>query len=195
MVGRYQRGDGVGTGLGSWVEEKPVCEKRTQFGRAMAQLGIEMIPACSPEARGRSERAFGTHQGRLPKELAAAGVTDIDAANRYLREVYLPAFNAEFAQLAREPGSAFVPFQDTAVLYDILCEIHERRVGRDNCVKFEGRVLQLPADRHRSHYAEVRVKVRRHANGVLSVWHGPRKLAAYTPCGERLSDDELPVAA
>ncbi|MBX9849766.1 MAG: hypothetical protein K2X64_10765, partial [Rhodocyclaceae bacterium] len=83
-------------------------ENPTQFGRAMKQLGIEMIPAYSPEARGRSERAFGTHQGRLHNELAAAGITDMDAANRYLQEVYLPAFNAEFAQPAPEEGSAFV---------------------------------------------------------------------------------------
>lgn len=69
----------------------------TQFGRALRRMGIEMIAAYSPEARGRSERAFGTHQGRLPLELAAAGITDMEAANRYLREVYLPAFNAEFA--------------------------------------------------------------------------------------------------
>ena len=69
----------------------------TQFGRAMRQLGIEMIPAYSPEARGRSERAFKTHQERLPKELALEGVYTMDAANRYLRENYMPAFNAEFS--------------------------------------------------------------------------------------------------
>ena len=102
----------------------------TQFGRAMARLGIEMIPAYSPEARGRSERAFGTHQGRLPRELAAAGIRDMESANRYLREVYLPAFNAEFARPAREEGSAFVACADPAALDDILCEIHERVVGR-----------------------------------------------------------------
>jgi hypothetical protein len=82
----------------------------TQFGRAMKYLGIEMIPAYSPEARGRSERAFATHQGRLPQELAAAGITTLEAANRYLEEVYRPAFNAEFQQPARKaqpkcPGS------------------------------------------------------------------------------------------
>ena len=167
----------------------------TQFGRAMAQLGIEMIPAYSPEARGRSERAFGTHQGRLPKELAAAGITDIDSANRYVREVYLPAFNAEFAQPARQAGSAFVPCPDLAGLDDILCEVHERTVGRDNCVRFERRVLQLPADRYRRNYAKVRVKVRRHLSGDLSVSHGPRKLASYSPDGELRTDDELAVAA
>ncbi|MEO1767025.1 hypothetical protein V6E02_07360, partial [Thiobacter sp. AK1] len=93
----------------------------TQFGRAMRQLGIEMIPAYSPEARGRSERMFRTHQDRLPKELAAAGITDMAAANRYLREVYLPAFNAEFLQPAQEEGSAFVPWIG-GDLDDILCE-------------------------------------------------------------------------
>ena len=166
----------------------------TQFGRAMARLGIEMIPAYSPEARGRSERAFRTHQGRLPRELAAAGIADMESANRYLREVYMPAFNAEFARPAREEGSAFVPCGDLAALDDILCEVHERTVGRDNCVRFERMALQLPADRHRPHYVKARVKVRRHADGALSVWHGPRRLARYGSGGERLAD-ELPVAA
>ena len=166
----------------------------TQFGRAMARLGIEMIPAYSPEARGRSERAFGTHQGRLPRELAAAGIRDMESANRYLREVYLPAFNAEFARPAREEGSAFVACADPAALDDILCEVHERVVGRDNCVRFERLALQLPADRRRPHYVKARVKVRRHADGALSVWHGPRKLARYGPGGELLAE-ELPAAA
>jgi len=80
----------------------------TQFGRAMRQLGIEMIAAYSPQARGRSERAFRTHQDRLPKELALAGVTDMEAANRYLAAVYLPAFNQEFMRPPMEEGSAFV---------------------------------------------------------------------------------------
>ena len=106
----------------------------------------------------------------------------------------MPAFNAEFARPAREAGSAFVPCRDPAALDDILCEIHERTVGRDNCVRFEARVLQLPADRHRPHYVKARVKVRRHADGTLSVWHGPRKLARYSPDGEPLAD-ELPAAA
>ena len=85
-------------------------EHPTQFGRAMNQLGIEMIPAYSPEARGRSERMFGTHQDRLIKELALYAITDLDAANRYIEEVYLPAFNDEFAHPPTEDGSAFVPW-------------------------------------------------------------------------------------
>jgi transposase len=159
----------------------------TQFGRALEQLGIEMIAAYSPEARGRSERAFGTHQERLPKELTAAGITGMAAANRYLREVYRPAFNAEFMHPAREPGSAFVPFIGTH-LAEILCECFERRVGNDNCVHFEGRVLQIPADRHRCHYVKAKVRVRRYPDQTLAVFHGPRCLARYDAQGQPQTD-------
>lgn len=154
----------------------------TQFGRALAQLGIEMIAAYSPEARGRSERAFRTHQDRLPKELALAGVSDMVAANRYLAETYLPAFNAQFMQPAMEEGSAFVAWIGGG-LDDILCEHFERTVGNDNCVHFEGRVLQIPADRHRCHYVKVKVRVLRYPDGALAVCHGPRKLASYDAQG------------
>lgn len=150
----------------------------TQFGRAMQQLGIEMIAAYSPEARGRSERAFGTHQGRLPKELAFHGITTMDAANRYLAEVYQPAFNAEFMQPAAEECSAFVPWIGTSI-DDILCEHHERTVTADNCVCFEGLTLQIPANRYRCHYVKVGVNVLRYADRSLAVFHGPRKLADY----------------
>ena len=106
----------------------------------------------------------------------------------------MSAYNAEFAQPAREDGSVFVLCGDLAALDDILCEIHEHVVRRDNCVRFERRVPQLLAVRHRSHYVKARVKVRRHADGTLSVWHGPRKLAKYSPGGEPLADG-LPAAA
>lgn len=160
-------------------------ENLTQFGRAMKQLGIEMIPAYSHEARGRSERAFGTHQGRLPNELVAAGITDMEAANRYLQEVYLPAFNAEFAQPAPEEGSAFVAWIGGS-LDDILCEQYERTVSADNCVRFEKLILQIPADRHRCHYVKARARVHRYADGNLAVLHGPRKLADYNREGKLL---------
>ena len=155
----------------------------TQFGRAMKQLGIEMIPAYSPEARGRSERAFGTHQGRLPQELVAAGITTLEAANRYLEEVYRPAFNAEFQKPALEEGSAFVPWIGGA-LDDILCEQFERTVGHDNCIRFEGLALQIPANRHRCHYIKAKVRVHRYLDARLAVFHGPRKLADYTAEGQ-----------
>ena len=163
-------------------------EHLTQFGRAMKQLGIHMIAAYSPEARGRSERAFGTHQGRLPQELALAGITTMEAANRYLRERYLPAFNGEFAVLAMEEGSAFVPWIGGS-LDDILCEQYERTVGNDNCVRFETLILQIPADRHRCHYVKARVRVNRYASGALALFHGPRGLAYFTPDGRPITDD------
>jgi hypothetical protein len=160
----------------------------TQFGRAMRQLGIEMIAAYSPEARGRSERAFGTHQGRLPQELALAAITSMAAANRYLAEVYLPAFNTEFAQSAMAEGSAFVPWIGGS-LDDILCEQFERTVSADNCVRFDGLILQIPADRHRCHYVKARVRVNRYASGALAVFHGPRALAYFTADGTPITAD------
>lgn len=154
----------------------------TQFGRAMQHLGIEMIAAYSPEARGRSERMFRTHQERLPRELALAGITDMAAANRYLTEIYRPAFNAEFMQPAMEEGSAFVAWIG-GPLTDILCERYERTVGNDNCVSFEGLKLQIPADRHRCHYVKAKVTVLRRQDGTLAILHGPRQLAEYSASG------------
>jgi transposase len=165
----------------------------TQFGRAMQQLGIEMIAAYSPEARGRSERAFGTHQGRLPQELAIYGITTMDAANRYLAEIYMPAFNAEFMQPASEKGSAFVSWIGTK-LDDILCEYHDRTVTADNCVCFEGLRLQIPADKCRCHYVRVKVSIHRYADASLAVFHGPRKLADYDQQGT-LKKSKMAVTA
>jgi hypothetical protein len=165
----------------------------TQFGRAMQHLGIEMIAAYSPEARGRSERQFRTHQDRLPRELALAGITEMAAANRYLAETYLPAFNAEFMQPAMEEGSAFVAWIG-GCLDDILCERCDRQVGADNCVSFEGMKLQIPADRHRCHYVKAKVSVLRRMDGTLAIFHGPRKLADYEPKGQLRSANLKAVA-
>jgi transposase len=156
----------------------------TQFGRAMRKLGIEMIPAYSPEARGRSERMFSTHQDRLVKELFAAGITDLESANQYIQDVYLTAFNHEFMQPAMEPGSAFIPYLGED-LEDILCEQYERTVGNDNCVCFEGLTLQIPQDNARFHYVKVKVRVHRNSDGSLSIFHGPRKLANYDRKGRQ----------
>ena len=154
----------------------------TQFWRAMRQLEIEMISAYSPEARGRSERAFGTHQGRLPKELALMGITNMEQANRYLREVYMPHFNEVFSVPALEEGSAFVPLGNVD-LNEILCEQSERKVGRDNCVHFEGLILQIPSDRYRCHYVGASVRVSRYQDGRVAIFHGHRKLVEYDAKG------------
>lgn len=155
----------------------------TQFGRAMAQLGVQMIAAYSPEARGRSERMFRTHQDRLVKELALHKITTMDAANRYLKAHYLPRFNAEFQVPAAETGSAFVSCVGTSVT-DILCEQYERQVGKDNCVQFERLCLQIPSDQHRMHYVKAKVRVHRYVDSSLAIFHGPRRLADYHTNGE-----------
>ena len=130
---------------------------------------------------------FATHQERLPKELAAHGIDTMPEANRYLAEHYRAAFNEEFTVPAAEPGSAFVPFIGPG-LADIVCEHHERTVGRDHCVSFEGRRLQLPAQTHRRHFIKVRVRVHRYPDGHLAMFHGPRKLAEYEPDGSLRAD-------
>ena len=157
----------------------------TQFGRAMRQLGIEMIPAYSPEARGRSERAFRTHQERLVKELAVAGITDMKKANAYIRNIYLPAFNNEFSITPEEAASMFVSWAGTTV-EDILCEHYERTVGNDNCVRFDGLALQIPKDQYRYHYVRVKVRVHRYPNGNLAIFHGHRKLVSYNAKGKEV---------
>lgn len=158
----------------------------TQFGRAMKQLGITMIAAYSPEARGRSERMFETHQGRLPNELAKMGITTMTAANKYLHDSYMPACNADFACEPREAAAAFVPYIGIE-LKDILCEHHERTVGNDNCVHFERLILQIPPDRYRFNYVKTKVRVHCYHDGTLGVFHGPRKLADYDCQGQFLS--------
>ena len=168
-------------------------ENLTQFGRAMRQLGIEMIPAYSPEARGRSERAFRTHQERLVKELALAGITEMKQANVYIRDVYMPAFNKEFAVTPEESASMFVPWVGTP-LQDTLCEHYERTVGNDNCVKFDGMTLQIQPDKYRFHYVKVKVRVHRYTNKTIAIFHGHRKLASFNSKGKEVSNCNKRVA-
>ena len=162
----------------------------TQVHRALRQLGIELIPAYSPEARGRSERMFGTLQGRLPQELRLAGITDMDAANGFLTERFLPAHNERFVEKPQESSSDFVPWTGRD-LTDILCVQEERTVGNDNTVRYERRVLQIPADRHRHHYVKCKVRVHEYPNGTLAVFHGPRCLARYHADGRPLHTDSV----
>ena len=157
-------------------------QQLTEVGRALRQLGIEHIAAYSPAARGRSERAFQTHQGRLPNELARAVITDMGGANQYLEKHYRPSHNREFCVASTVLGTAYVPFIG-ASLPDILCEQHERTVGNDNCVSFNRMSLQLPADAMRNHYVRAKVRVHRYVDDTLAVFHGPRKLAAYDATG------------
>ena len=155
----------------------------TQVHRALQQLGITLIPAYSPEARGRSERVFRTLQDRLPKELALAEVTDMTAANAFLRDHFVPAYNQRFAVPAVEPGTAFIPWVGSS-LTDLLCVQEDRVVANDNTVRYQGLSLQIPPDPHRFHYVKVMVRVHAYPDGTLAVFHGPRCLARYHATGE-----------
>ena len=147
-------------------------DRRSQVGRALHQLGIEHIAAYSPEARGRSERAFGTLQDRLVKELALVGIAEIEAANRFIEERYLPEHNRRFAVPPELEDSAFVPLVRPGQVDDILCLHAERVVGRDNTVRYARRVLQLPAAPDRPHYVKAQVRVHEYPDGTLAVFHG-----------------------
>lgn len=172
---------------------KVAKDQPTQVGRALAQLGIEHIPAYSPEARGRSERAFGTLQDRLPKELALAGITTIEAANRFLAEVYLPEHNARFGVAPEQPETAFVADQAGAHR-DVLCVQEERMVGNDNCVRYRGLCLQIPPSPVRPHFVKAKVRVHDYPDGTLAVFHGPRRLARYRADGTLLGADRMLAA-
>jgi transposase len=166
--------------------EKVAKELPTQVGRALAQLGIRHIAAYSPEARGRSERMFGTLQDRLPKELADAGIGTIDAANRFIAETYLPAHNRRFAVEAPEPGSAFVPWSG-GPLAEILCHQEDRVVGNDNTVSFEKLRLQIEPSPLRHHFAKATVQVRRYLDGTIGLFFGPRCIGRFAPDGAPIS--------
>jgi transposase len=155
----------------------------TQVGRALSQLGVEHIAAYSPEARGRSERAFRTLQDRLPKELALAGVRDVEAANAFIREVYLPAHNARFAVEPADKASAFVSVAE-AQWRDILCVQEERVVAPDNTVGWNGRRLQIPPHPARAHFVRAKVRVHHYPDGEIAVFHGPRLLVRWRPNDE-----------
>lgn len=168
-------------------------QQPTQFHRALEQLGIELIAAYSPQARGRSERTFKTWQERLPRELALAGITTMAEANRYIKRRFLPTFNRLFSVPAREPGSAFVPFIGSH-LADTLCVQEPRVVGNDNCVRYRNLWLQIPADTHRCHYVKATVRVHEYPNATLALFHGPRCLARYTAQGKAMQAKPRHVA-
>jgi hypothetical protein len=173
-------------------ESKVDKKELTQVGRALSQLGITHIPSYSPQARGRMERVFGTLQKRLPPELRLARIRTIPAANRYLREHFVPEYNARFAVPAAEPGSAFVPYIGRPI-DDVLCVQQDRVVGADNCVSYNRRSLQIPPQRHRQHYVRATVRVHEYPDGALAIFDGPRCLACFDPKGR--VKDVVPRAA
>lgn len=154
----------------------------TQLGRALRDLGVQMIPAYSPQARGRSERSFGTWQGRLPQELRLHGINAIADANRFLREQYVAEFNRRFQVPAAQRGTAFTacPRRDLDLIFSLQ---FERTVNRDNTVSFQNLALQIDKVSWRGTLAGCVVTVHQHLDGTLSMTHGPRRLGRYTSQG------------
>lgn len=155
----------------------------TQVGRALTRLGIEHIAAYSPEARGRSERTFRTLQDRVPKELRLAGITTIEAANVWLREVYIGEYNRSFAIEPLEEDAGFVA-DEAGIWRETLCIIEDRTVAKDNTVAWGGLRLQIPPSRLRPHFVKAAVRVHAYPDGILAVFLGPHRLATFNPEGE-----------
>ena len=162
--------------------EAPAEEQSGQVTLALRALGIRQILARSPEARGRSERAFGTVQGRLPQELRVAEITDYEAANRYLEQVFVRDFNRRFTVAPAQPESAFVPL--AGVDLELLLSVrHERVVRNDNTVTFNRLVLQLPTTKERMHFVRCPVLVHDFPNRTFGVSYQGRLLARYDSQG------------
>ena len=166
----------------------------TQVGRALRDLGVQMIPSYSPQARGRSERNFGTWQGRLPQELRLHGISTLAEANRFLREHYLAEFNRRFQVPAAQRGTAFTacPRRDLDLIFSLQ---FERTVSRDNTVSFQNLALQIDRVSWRGTLAGCNVIVHQHLDGTLSMTHGPRRLERYTSQGTPITQTATKQAA
>jgi hypothetical protein len=161
----------------------------TQVGRALRELGVQMIPAYSPQARGRSERNFGTWQGRLPQELRLRGIRTLEAANRFLREHYIAEFNARFRVQAAQRGSAFV--RRTSKDLDLIFALQfERTVNRDNTVSVQNLRLQIEPVRWRATLAGCTVTAHQHLDGTFTITHGPQRLGHYSAEGVPLDKEK-----
>jgi len=162
-------------------------ERLTQVGRALKELGIEMIPAYSPQARGRSERGFGTWQGRLPQELRLAGITTVEAANHFLNAKYVGEFNKKFSVKPAQPGTAFISARGRNL--DLIFSIqHERVVGRDNTVSLANQCFQIERTKWRSSLAGCRVTLCELADGTVSISYGPHVVGCYNAQGAVLEE-------
>ncbi len=159
----------------------PDRSRKTQVEQVLDELGIELIVAWSPEARGRSERAWRTMQGRLPQELRRAGVTSYDGANCYMETTFRPKFNRKFTVTASEKGTAFIRVVGVD-LSRIFATRHERTVNSDNTISFENRVLQLPKVTGVATLRKRKVEVREHLDGTIEVLLGRRLVSAF-PAG------------
>lgn len=165
---------------------KPDRTRKSQIERALDRMGIELIAAYTPQARGRGERLWRTWQGRLPQELRVEGIKDMASANLYLKEVFIPWHNKTFTQAAADPSStAFIPIHSNVDLNFIFSIQTKRQVNSDNTVQYKTKVLQIPKQKDGKYsYAGVSVIVHEHLDQTLSVTYGPHVLGRYTGTGQ-----------
>jgi len=166
---------------------EPVDKHRlTQIGRALKELGVQMIPAYSPQARGRSERNFGTWQGRLPQELRLAGISQLEEANRFLRERYIAEFNRKFTVPAAQKGTAFRRYGRTDL--DLVFSVQtERVVAQDNTVAVRDRIWQLEKSKFRNTLAGCTVTIHQHLSGQVSIRYGPHLVGHFDAAGRSVA--------
>jgi hypothetical protein len=167
-------------------------DRLTQVGRALKELGVQLIPAYSPQARGRSERGFGTWQGRLPQELRVRGINTLEGANQFLREVYCQEFTQRFGVAASDTGTAFVPLKrkDLELVFALQ---YERVVARDNTVNFANKVWQLERSKLRATLAGCRVTIHQHLDDTVSITFGPHLVGRYDSNGQALAATKKPA--
>ena len=165
--------------------EKVDKHRLTQVGRAMRELGVQMIPAYSPQARGRGERSFGTWQGRLPQELRLAGIRSLEEASQFLRDRYFAEFNAKFPVAAAEKGSAFRRTARTDLEWVFTVQT-ERVVGKDNTVAIGERFWRLDKTRFRATLAGCTAPVHEHLDHSISIRYGPHVVGRYGADGKAL---------
>src|SRR5690242_10079111 len=165
--------------------EKVDKHRLTQVGRAMKELGVQMIAAYSPQARGRSERSFGTWQGRLPQELRLAGITTVEGANTFLRERYIEEFNGKFKVAAAEKGTAFRKTSRSDLNWIFTVQT-ERVVAKDNTVKIADRVWQIEKTKLCRTLAGSTVTIHEHLDETVSIRYGPHVVGRYRADGEKL---------
>jgi transposase len=165
--------------------EKVDKDRSTQVGRALKELGVKMIAAYSPQARGRSERSFGTWQGRLPQELRLGGIRSVEGANNFLREKYIEEFNSKFSVAAAEKGTAFrrTGRSDLNWIFSVQTE---RVVGKDNTVAIREREWQIDKTRFRHSLAGTTVTIHEHLDETVSIRYGPHTVGRYNAAGEKL---------
>jgi transposase len=149
---------------------------RTQFARALQELGVEMIYAYSPQAKGRIERKFGVLQDRLCSELRLHNICTLEEANRYLRKEFLPKHNLMFSRRSKEPGSAYRPSPKALVLKDVFCLKKERVVARDNTISYQGKTFQILPNEYRISFVKAKVEVHEYLDGSINVFYQGKKL-------------------